>query len=107
MVIGGCGEAAIMPFTADHLGIDPHNPKENLEGGARYLSQQYRRFGDWRLALAAYNAGPAAVEQYHGVPPYAETQQYVRKISALYRKATHPYEHDVVAPSPIMARIKG
>ncbi|MFO1209266.1 MAG: lytic transglycosylase domain-containing protein [Amaricoccus sp.] len=77
---GAIGLAQIMPFTADHLGIDPHDPKENLEGGARYLSQQYRRFGDWRLALAAYNAGPEAVEQYHGVPPYAETQQYVRAI---------------------------
>ena len=69
-----------MPYTAAHLGINPHDPKENLEGGARYLSQQYRRFGDWRLALAAYNAGPEAVEQYHGVPPYAETQQYVKAI---------------------------
>jgi soluble lytic murein transglycosylase-like protein len=77
---GAIGLAQIMPYTAQHLGIDPHNPKENLEGGARYLSQQYRRFGDWRLALAAYNAGPEAVEQYHGVPPYAETQQYVKAI---------------------------
>ena len=77
---GAIGLAQIMPFTAQHLGINPHDPKENLEGGARYLSQQYRRFGDWRLALAAYNAGPEAVEQYHGVPPYAETQQYVRAI---------------------------
>ena len=77
---GAIGLAQIMPYTAAHLGINPHDPKENLEGGARYLSQQYRRFGDWRLALAAYNAGPEAVEQYHGVPPYAETQQYVKAI---------------------------
>ena len=77
---GAIGLAQMMPYTAVHLGVNPHDPKENLEGGARYLSQQYRRFGDWRLALAAYNAGPEAVEQYHGVPPYAETQQYVRAI---------------------------
>jgi soluble lytic murein transglycosylase-like protein len=69
-----------MPDTARTLGVNPHSPQENLEGGARYLSQQYRRFGNWRLALAAYNAGPEAVERYRGVPPYAETQQYVRAI---------------------------
>jgi Transglycosylase SLT domain len=77
---GAIGLAQLMPYTAVHLGINPHDPKQNLEGGARYLSQQYQRFGDWRLALAAYNAGPEAVEQYHGVPPYAETQQYVKAI---------------------------
>ena len=58
----------------------PARPGQNLEGGARYLSQQYRRFGDWRLALAAYNAGPGAVARYRGVPPYGETQDYVKAI---------------------------
>jgi soluble lytic murein transglycosylase-like protein len=77
---GAIGLAQLMPFTAQNLGVNPHDPKQNLEGGARYLSQQYRRFGDWRLALAAYNAGPGAVEQYRGVPPYAETQNYVKAI---------------------------
>jgi soluble lytic murein transglycosylase-like protein len=77
---GAIGLAQIMPDTARVLGVNPHSPQENLEGGARYLSQQYRRFGNWRLALAAYNAGPEAVERYRGVPPYAETQQYVRAI---------------------------
>ena len=69
-----------MPHTARNLGVDPHDPRENLEGGARYLSQQYRRFGDWRLALAAYNAGPEAVARYRDVPPFAETQNYVKAI---------------------------
>ncbi|THH38369.1 lytic transglycosylase domain-containing protein [Aliishimia ponticola] len=77
---GAIGLAQLMPFTAKTLGVDPHDPYENLEGGARYLSQQYRTFGSWRLALAAYNAGPGAVKKYNGVPPYRETRNYVKKI---------------------------
>ncbi len=77
---GAIGLAQLMPQTARLLGVNPHDPKQNLEGGARYLSQQYRKFGNWRLALAAYNAGPNAVEKYRGVPPYEETQNYVKKI---------------------------
>jgi soluble lytic murein transglycosylase-like protein len=77
---GAIGLAQLMPHTARLLGVNPFDPGQNLDGGARYLSQQYRRFGDWRLALAAYNAGPGAVERYRGVPPYAETQNYVRRI---------------------------
>ncbi len=77
---GAIGLAQLMPGTARILGVNPHDPKQNLEGGARYLSQQYRKFGDWRLALAAYNAGPNAVVKYKGVPPYTETQNYVKKI---------------------------
>jgi soluble lytic murein transglycosylase-like protein len=77
---GAIGLAQLMPFTARKLGVDPRDPRENLEGGARYLKQQYIRFRSWRLALAAYNAGPEAVEKYNGVPPYRETKNYVRKI---------------------------
>ena len=69
-----------MPQTARVLGVNPHDPGQNLDGGARYLKQQHRRFGDWRLALAAYNAGPEAVERYRGIPPYAETRNYVKAI---------------------------
>ncbi len=74
---GATGLAQLMPGTANTLGVDIDDPAQNLEGGARYLRQMYDKFGTWRLALAAYNAGPAAVEQHDGIPPYAETENYV------------------------------
>lgn len=79
-VKGALGLAQLMPDTARGLGVDPLIPAQNLDGGARYLRAQYDTFGTWRLALAAYNAGPGAVAQYRGVPPFAETQNYVRVI---------------------------
>lgn len=77
---GAIGLAQLMPDTARQLGVDPHDPVANLEGGARYLKMQYQAFGSWPLALAAYNAGPGAVERHGGIPPYAETQGYVQTI---------------------------
>ncbi len=77
---GAIGLTQLMPGTADELGVNPWDSYENLEGGARYLRQQYDHFGTWELALAAYNAGPGAVRRFGGIPPYAETQEYVRKI---------------------------
>jgi soluble lytic murein transglycosylase-like protein len=77
---GAIGLAQLMPGTAQLLRVNPHDPQQNLEGGARYLSMQYRKYGDWRLALAAYNAGPGAVDRHRGIPPYRETQDYVRRI---------------------------
>ena len=74
---GATGLAQLMPQTARALGVDINNPEENLEGGARYLRAMYDKFGSWRLALAAYNAGPGAVEKYDGIPPFAETKAYV------------------------------
>jgi soluble lytic murein transglycosylase-like protein len=77
---GAMGLAQLMPATARALGVNPGDPMQNLEGGARYLATQYRTFRSWKLALAAYNAGPEAVTKYGGVPPYRETQGYVTAI---------------------------
>lgn len=77
---GARGLAQLMPATARYLGVNPDDPAQNLDGGARYLREQYDRFRSWRLALAAYNAGPEAVERHGGIPPYRETQGYVTAI---------------------------
>ena len=77
---GATGLAQLMPDTAEMLGVDINDPAQNLEGGARYLRMMYDRFGSWRLALAAYNAGPGAVDEHGGIPPYDETRNYVKAI---------------------------
>ncbi len=77
---GATGLAQLMPETAEILGIDISDPEANLDGGARYLRMMFDKFGTWELALAAYNAGPGAVEAYNGIPPYAETENYVKAI---------------------------
>lgn len=78
---GAIGVMQLMPGTARDLGVDPHDPAQNIRGGAMYLRRMLWEFGgDVRLALAAYNAGPGAVRKHGGVPPYAETQAYVTSI---------------------------
>jgi hypothetical protein len=80
---GAIGLTQLMPGTAAGMGVDPTDPVQNLEGGAKYLAVQLKRFGGRvDLALAAYNAGPTAVSRYGGVPPYQETQNYVRRVMA-------------------------
>jgi hypothetical protein len=74
------GLAQLIPGTARYLRVNARVPYQTLDGGARYLREQYNEFGSWRLALEAYNAGPGAVQQHGGVPPYRETRNYVRVI---------------------------
>ena len=85
---GATGLMQLMPGTARMLGVaDALQPKENIRGGAQYLADLLARFGnDTRLATAAYNAGPGAVQKYAGVPPYAETQVYVQRVKILFQR---------------------
>jgi soluble lytic murein transglycosylase-like protein len=83
---GARGLAQLMPDTAQALGVAIDDPNENLDGGARYLLEQIETFGALDLALAAYNAGPDAVRQYGGIPPYVETRAYVARVLAEFER---------------------
>lgn len=84
---GAFGLFQLMPGTAKEMGVDPRDPESNVRGGIGYLGKMLKRFGgDPELALAGYNAGPNAVEHYGGVPPFAETQNYVPAIMARYNQ---------------------
>jgi soluble lytic murein transglycosylase-like protein len=94
---GAVGVMQLMPTTARALGVDPRNPVESLDGGAAYLKAQLVRFGGRiDLALAAYNAGPEAVQRHAGVPPYRETRAYVaatlRRLAEASRDAPSPLQ---------------
>jgi hypothetical protein len=104
---GAIGPAQLMPATAKELGVDPNDVEQNLIGGARYFRQQMERFGEPKLALAAYNAGPANVDKYGGVPPFAETQNYIAKIlgSQTMADVTQPTAAPTAAPYDPMSNL--
>ncbi|MFA6105858.1 MAG: lytic transglycosylase domain-containing protein [Patescibacteria group bacterium] len=89
--VGAIGIAQIMPETAYGIGINPNDVGQNIIGGIYYISQQLQKFsncGEWSTsyAVAAYNAGPGAVQEYGGIPPYDETIKYVRSVGAIYNR---------------------
>ena len=79
-VKGAKGLMQLMDINSRHYDIDPLVPEENIQAGTKLLSTLYQRYQDLPLALAAYNAGPTAVDRYQGIPPYPETQRYVERV---------------------------
>src|SRR5271155_2410914 len=88
---GAIGVMQLMPATARSLAADPNDPEQNIDAGTRLLRELLLKYdGDVAKALAAYNAGPAAVDRYQGIPPYPETQSYVDKVIQSYKQAGGP-----------------
>jgi soluble lytic murein transglycosylase-like protein len=102
---GAIGLGQLMPGTAATLGVNPRDPAQNLQGAAIYLRSLLQRFGSnphrYELTFAAYNAGPKAVDQYGGIPPYGETQHYVLKVL----RAWHTLQTQVRLPSSALAQL--
>jgi len=102
------GLMQLIPETSLRFSVKkPLDPEQNIRGGLAYLRWLLAYFeGDVSLVAAAYNAGEGAVNRYRGVPPYAETRNYVKRITSLFKNSAHPYDPAVTAPSPQLARIR-
>lgn len=103
------GLMQLIPATAERFNVkNAFDATQNIKGGLRYLRwllAYYR--GDTELVAAAYNAGEKAVDRYKGIPPYPETRNYVKRVMDFYQRSSHPYESDVVDPSPLVLTRKG
>lgn len=102
------GLMQLIPETSLRFNVKkPFDPEQNIRGGLAYLRWLLAYFeGDVVLVAAAYNAGEGAVNRYRGIPPFLETRDYVKRIMALFKRAEHPYNQEVTAPSPEMPRIR-
>ena len=100
------GLMQLIPDTADRFNVrNAYNATQNIKGGLSYLRWLLAYYqGDVRLAVAAYNAGEGAVNRHKGVPPYAETRQYVKRIMQLYQRPNHPFDEKITGPSPMLLK---
>jgi soluble lytic murein transglycosylase-like protein len=98
----------LIPETSVRFNVKkPFDPEQNIRGGLSYLRWLLAYFeGNVQLVVAAYNAGEGAVNRYRGVPPYAETRGYVKRITELFTPAEHPFDPGVTSPSPELSRIR-
>ena len=96
---GAVGVFQLMPSTARRMGLNPYSLNDNIKGGIMYYKKMYNMFGSVELALAAYNAGPGNVKKYNAIPPFAETRNFVRKITA-------DVNRQKASPDPIVAKVK-